>query len=73
MKEPNSLLGKSDLTKCKMREVCIQTTEPDATQEATEGMVKTLNSTYAKADINQVADKETQLNSEEITLLLSIL
>ena len=35
MKEPRSLLGKSDLTKCKMHEVVMQTAEPDSTREAT--------------------------------------
>ena len=35
MKEPSGLLGKSDLTKREMREVVIQTVEPDSTQEAT--------------------------------------
>ena len=33
-------------------------------------MVKILNSTYAKADLKQVADNATQMNTEERTLLL---
>ena len=36
VKEPSILLGKSDLAKCEMREVVIQTAEPDSTREATE-------------------------------------
>ena len=36
MKDPRNLLGKSDLTKRKMREVVMQTAEPDSTQEATD-------------------------------------
>ena len=36
-------------------------------------MVKILDSTYAKAYINQVANNATHLNSEEITLLLRLL
>ena len=36
-------------------------------------MVKILNSTYAKADLKQVADNAIQLNSEERTQLLIIL
>ena len=36
-------------------------------------MVKILNSTYAKSDLNQVDNKITELNSEERTQLLSIL
>ena len=35
-------------------------------------MVKILNSTYAKADHKQAANKATQLNAEERTLLLII-
>ena len=36
-------------------------------------MVKILNSTYEKVDLEQVANNAIQLNAEEITLLLSIL
>ena len=36
-------------------------------------MVKILDITYAKADLNHVADNATQLNAEEITLLLSLI
>ena len=36
-------------------------------------MVKILYSTYAKADLKQVANNETHLNAEEITLLLILL
>ena len=48
MKESSNLLGQSNLTKRKMREVVMQTIEPASTQEATERMVKILDSTYAK-------------------------
>ena len=34
MKEPSGLLGQSNLTKCKMREVVLQTSETTPTQEA---------------------------------------
>ena len=37
----------------------MQTVEPASTREATERMVKILNSTYAKAYLKQVADNET--------------
>ena len=73
MKYPSSFLGQSDLTKCEMREVVMQTAEPDSTREATEQMVKIIDSTYAKADFKQVVDNTSQLNAEEITLLLSLL
>ena len=49
MKEPRGLVGRSDLNKCNMRKVVMQTAEPASTIEATERMVKILDSTYAKA------------------------
>ena len=73
MKEPSGLLVKSDLTKRDMREVVMHTTEPASTREATEGMVKILDSTYVKADIKHVAHNSTELNAEEGTQLLSLL
>ena len=36
-------------------------------------MVKTLDSTYLKSDLKQVANNSTQLNAEEITLLICLL
>ena len=51
----------------------MQTSEPASTREASDKMVKILNGTYEKAYLNQVADDATQLNSEERTILLSIL
>ena len=71
MKEPSSLLGKLDLTKREMRKVVMQTAEPASKQEDTAQMVKILNITYAKADLNQVADNATQMNTEERTLYLA--
>ena len=48
MKEPRGLLVKSNLTSCKMREVVMQTSEPDSTREATERLVKILESNYSR-------------------------
>ena len=73
MKEPSSLLGKSDLTKSEMCEFFMQTAEPASTRESNEWMVKILNSTYAKADLKQVANNSTQLNNEERNLLIILL
>ena len=73
MKEPRNLLGQSDLTKRKMREVVMQTVEPYFVQESTEQMVKILNITYVKADLKQVVNNASHLNSEERTLLLSLI
>ena len=51
----------------------MQTTETDSTREATGRLFKTINSNYLKEDLKQVADKATQLNSEERTQLLMLL
>ena len=51
----------------------MKTAETDSTREATDRMVKILDSTYAKADLKQVADNTSNLNSEERTFLLSLL
>ena len=45
MKDPRNLLGQSDPTKLEMSEVVMQTAEPASTREATDIMVKILNST----------------------------
>ena len=73
MKGPIGLLGEYKLTKRKMSEVVMQTVELSSTQDATEWMFKTINITYAKSNLKQVADNATQPNDEEITLLLSLL
>ena len=73
VKEPNGMQWKSDLTSRNMRMVVMKTTEPDFTREATEILLKILDSTYAKADIKQVADNAKQLNYEERTQLLMLL
>ena len=62
MRESRNLLGQSDLTKREMREVVMQTAEPASTREDTERMVKTLDSTYAKSDLEQLVN-DIQLNS----------
>ena len=64
MKDPRNLLGQSDLTKRAIREVAMKTAEPDSTREATDLMVKILDSTYAKADLKQVANSTSQMNAE---------
>ena len=49
-----------------------QTAEPASTREATERMVKILDSTYAKAYLERVFNS-SQMNAAERTLLLSLL
>ena len=51
----------------------MHTAEPTSTREATERIVKILDSYYAKADLKQVANNATHLNAEERTQLLSLL
>ena len=64
MKEPRNLLGQFYLTKREMREVIMQTPELASTRDATERMVKILDSIYAKSDLEQVLDNASQINSE---------
>ena len=64
MKEPINLLGQFDLTKREMFEVVMQNSEPAPTRETTEKMVKILDSTYAKADLKQVTNDATHMNSD---------
>ena len=73
MKEPNSLIRKSDITSCDMHEVVIKTLEPFSTRIYTEILVKILDITYVRAYLKQVIDNTTQLNVEEKTELLSLL
>ena len=51
----------------------IQTIEPVYTREVNERMVKCIESTYSKTDIEHVAADATHLNAEQITQLLGIL
>ena len=68
MKEPSGLIGNFDLNKREMQEVVMQTADPDSTREATDILLKILETTYAKADFYEVADNATQLKIEERTL-----
>ena len=51
----------------------MQTSELVLTRKSTQRLVKILNSTYAKANLKQVADNETRLNAEERPQLLELL
>ena len=51
----------------------MQIIEPTSTREDTDILLKIIDSTYAKADLKQVADNATQLNVEERTQLLRLL
>ena len=56
-----------------MHEVVMKTAEPVSTREATERLLKALNSTYAKADLEHVATNTNHINSEKITQLQRLL
>ena len=51
----------------------METAELASTIKYTEILVNILDSTYAKADLKQVANNAAQLNSEERTQLLMLL
>ena len=72
MKDSISFLGQSNLTKREMHEVEMYNPEPASMREATEQMVKILDSIYSKANLKQPVNS-IQLNNEEINLLLSLL
>ena len=73
MKKLRSLLGKSDSASFKMREVSVKTSEPALIREATERLLKILDSTYAKADLKKIAGNATPLNYEERPQIIWIL
>ena len=56
-----------------MHGVAMQPKEPFPTREAIERLLKTLDITYAKANLEHVEDNATQLNAEERNQLLRIL
>ena len=73
MKEPIGFLGQTDLTSQVMHKMSMQTVEPVSTREATERLVKILDSTYVKLDLEQVAANASQLDIEERSQRLSLL
>ena len=67
------MIGQTDLTSRKIHEVVMQTSEPVSRSESNERLVKIPNSTYAKADLEQVSNNTTQMNADKRTQLLSLL
>ena len=51
----------------------MQTEEQASTIEATEILVKILDSNYVKADLKQVDNNATQMNTEERTQILRLI
>ena len=66
------MIEQTDLTIRDMREVKMQTVEPFYSIEATERLVKILDITYEKSDLEQVANNTTHMNADEITQLQSL-
>ena len=56
-----------------MRNVVIQTEELASSRKANETLVKFLDITYVKAELKQVANNATHLNSEERTQIIRLL
>ena len=56
-----------------MREVVMHNAEPYSTREATEILIKILDSTYANAALKQVSNNSTQMNAKEKTEPLRLL
>ena len=56
-----------------MRNVVIQTEELASSRKANEKLVKFLDITYVKAELKQVANNATHLNSEERTQIIRLL
>ena len=48
-----------------IRDVVMQTSEPDSARESTDHIVKTLDSTYANADLQNAAKNTVHLKSEQ--------
>ena len=73
MKEPSGLIGQIDITSCEMCEVVMRLEEPVSTRESTERLMKILEDTYVKAELEHLSDNETQINDEERTKPLRLL
>ena len=56
-----------------MQKVVMQTAEPESIREATEIMVKIIDVTYAKIDLEQVSSNAVYMEHDEIIKLLSLL
>ena len=65
--------SKPTFSRAEIRQIMTQTAEPIATQEATERIVKILDSKYEKADLDEVAANAEQLNKPQQRKLLSLL
>ena len=59
--------------RAQINKIFSQSAEPKATAEATDRIVKILDSNYHKADLDQVIAKASQLTTEQKQMLLALL
>ena len=65
--------SKPTFSRAEIKQIMTQTAEPIATQEATERIVRILNSKYEKTDLDQVAAGAEELDEHQQKKLLSLL
>ena len=63
IKELITMIGQTDITSYEMREVAIKTAESVSTSKATDRLVKILDSTYTKSDLEQVSNNSIHMKS----------
>ena len=64
MNEPTNFICQPDLTKREVQELVLQASEPVFCIEATEIVVKILNSTYEKSYLDKVAEAAVHLDKD---------
>ena len=69
--KPIGLLGQTNLTICDMCKVVIQNTEPVSTREDIVRLVKILDITYEKSNLEQLSASVIYLNTEDRTKKLT--
>ena len=60
-------------TRKELQATILRSVEPKATKEATERVVKILDSKYEKADLNKIVDNANNLNRQQKRKLLKLL
>ena len=73
MKKPIQRTGQTNIIKIQIKQGVIHNVETDSTKDATERTVKILDINYLKNDLKETTDITTQLNTEEIKLILGLL
>jgi hypothetical protein len=73
MKSSNFPIQRSAILSREIKQAITRSEEPKVTAEATERIVKILDSDYHKADLQKVVAKATQLNKRQQLSLLCLL